>query len=171
MENDLNKNLAQFFRPIKKYPCLHPITNILELDDLLYLEKDPRPLLTKLILLTDKYHNLENIINEYIRQSPNKINKIGKTGWPALHYACERNCRTRIVKMLLENGANINFKSSYGSTAIYISLVGGYDKLLFKLLLEYDAHIDINIKYCVNVKTIDFLNKDINKIRLLNVAT
>ena len=62
-------------------------------------------------------------------------------GYSALTYATIQN-RVHIVKLLIENGANVNLKSFEGSTALHAAAMTGGNKHLISLLL--DAQADVN---------------------------
>ncbi|KAK7098620.1 uncharacterized protein [Littorina saxatilis] len=63
-----------------------------------------------------------------------------KTGHTALHWAC-RNGHFDVVRLLLENGANINAKNNFRCTPIYMS-IEGLQRRICHLLIEWgcDMH-------------------------------
>lgn len=134
--------------------------NIISPGDLLGLGKYIfRTLLLDLILLTNKYNNLNNVIESYCKSYPNEVNKVSCYGWSPLYFTIFYidNC-IEIVKILLDNGADINIIFNYSSC---LDIALGYNDLeLIKLLLNSE----VNVNFGVNYAQIDF---DHIKIRLM----
>lgn len=71
-----------------------------------------------------------------------------RNGLTPLHFAVQ-NSKVDIVNYLIENGANINAKTSNGQTPLHLSVAGGFYKSqnldktdVVKLLLEKGATIN-----------------------------
>lgn len=131
--------------------------NILDEEDLLLLETHnlkakysiivTSTKVTRLMLLINlisKYPTLINIIEQYVKKTEtslklNEINNYDSNEWSALDLCILKG--TKIIKILLDNGANINMQDSKGNTCLCIALL--YNLSMIQLILEYDA---INIK-------------------------
>jgi len=83
---------------------------------------------------------LEKVEN-YIKKEIN-INAKNKSKWTALAYACKYN-HIEIVKLLIDNGADVNIAVNTGSTPLHIALNGGNTEIA-EYLIENNA--DINVK-------------------------
>lgn len=72
-----------------------------------------------------------------------------------------------IIKILLEKGANVNFKRYDGATPLYIAVIGGYFETV-KLLLENGANVDLPAVERINYKSISItpLFKAVSKLQL-----
>ena len=80
-----------------------------------------------------------------IQQGADVNTNAENNGWKALSWASFKGC-TEIVKLLLENGADMEAKDNYGETALMLAARWGYVKAV-KVLLEYGADVDSKSKY------------------------
>lgn len=76
-------------------------------------------------------------ILKYIEDDDNNINAKDKNGITPLMYAVQSN-NTRVIQLLLSNGADVNIKNNDGDTALCIAYERDYFEA-FKLLLENRA--------------------------------
>ncbi|MGH8727052.1 MAG: ankyrin repeat domain-containing protein [Burkholderiales bacterium] len=67
--------------------------------------------------------------------------RVNQPGWNALIYAAGKG-ETRIVRRLLEAGANVNDVSPNGTSALMMAARGGYRETVL-MLLGNDADIDL----------------------------
>ncbi|XP_051172785.1 putative ankyrin repeat protein RF_0381 [Leptopilina boulardi] len=89
---------------------------------------------------------------EFLLKSQINIEARNKNGETALHLASHR--KANIVQLILDAGADINSKTrTMESTALHIAVKNGKENLV-KLLLEYDAIV--NLKNIVNATPLDF---------------
>lgn len=83
-----------------------------------------------------------------------------------LKYEMDPN-NTKIIKLLLENGADPNIQNKYGETSL-ITACHHYCYENMKLLLEYDADPNIRDNYNRNtLMTLDFFSNNNSKIEKL----
>lgn len=119
-----------------------------EIDKILYNKS--YTLLAHLVMLTNKYPELNNIIRNIA--TPEEINKIGIGDFTALHYACfyYEYSTIETLRILLENGANVNMRVYLSShkDALHALLFESNSFEPVKLLLEYGANV--NEKYYGN---------------------
>ena len=71
------------------------------------------------------------------------VNAVDYFEWTALINAADDGCYSRIVKVLLEFGADVNYKTEEGITALGRASVSGDSKSV-RLLLEHGA--DVNVR-------------------------
>ena len=124
-------------------------------------------LLMKQILLYKKYPD--------IKLDFSKINKKNKEGWSALHIACRNSntfSSTEIVKLLLENGADVNITTYERWPALMYACVNATkdsNNETIKLLLENKA--DVNIRNNDNrtalILTCIYPDSDYETVKLL----
>lgn len=106
-------------------------------------------LLHKLVLLTKKYPELNDVIKEYIAFYPEEINKVNELGWSALHLAARNSnikSSNETVRILLQNGAIIDAQLIAGHAALMLaSMYTNNDSNIetVKLLLDNDVTIDM----------------------------
>ena len=107
------------------------------------------------IVLACCYGDSEKIMNYIVNGgNPNMINE--RIGWPLIFHAID-NFQLEIITLLLENGANVNIKDSFGQTPIFLAVDTSVDCIVqgggelgderidcIQLLLENGA--DINIR-------------------------
>ena len=76
-------------------------------------------------------------------------------GWSALLFAC--NCRNNfeVIKYLVENGADVNIKSTSGNTPLY-RVFRNQDTELFKYLIDKGANIEHICKMCKDILIIRY---------------
>lgn len=159
--------------------------NILNQEDLLLLENHSLGInyiiynlglqnkVTKLMLLINflrKYRNtpLNNIIKEYVKKVPEEVNNFNEFKYSALIMCIKANNEKiyiETIKILLDNGANVNKQNFYGYTAYHFAL-SYYNTRTLKLLLEYDSNTagsysNVNYKNAIACKII-------HNIELLN---
>ncbi|BCS83611.1 putative ankyrin repeat protein [Cotonvirus japonicus] len=89
-----------------------------------------------------------DVVLEYISNNRGKIDSQNEFGWTALMIAC-RNCTiekdAKLIKLLLECGANVNIQNNDGKTALMLLVKYSENNLdVIKLLLDNGA--DVNIK-------------------------
>lgn len=140
------------------------LLNVLDQEDLLLLENHSlkttykiqgmrHKKVTKLMLLidlVDKYDSptMNNIIEQYVKKMPpylvlEEINSYTNNNFCALDICIARRTPSiKIIKILLNNYANINKQDSDGITSYYIACTF-FNQNIIQLILEYDA---INIK-------------------------
>ena len=106
-------------------------------------------LLQRLILSSNDF-SIKKYLTINIYKYKNEINYQNEKGWTALMMACVNSnnySNNEIVKLLLENGADLNLKDVYGNTALMLSCINSNTSSnieTVKLLLENGA--DINLK-------------------------
>lgn len=95
-----------------------------------------------------------------LQQNPNEINNVNKDGYSPLILACYRE-NNEVAKLLIEKGANINFKSGLGTPLMACSAKGNL--VMAKILIEKKADINSTdengmsaIMYCVMFKNYEF---------------
>lgn len=141
------------------------LLNILDQEDLLLFENHSlkttykiqdmvHKKVTKLMLLIDlveKYPTMNNVIEKYIKRMPphlvlEEINSYTNYNFCALDICIAKMTPSiKTIKILLDNGANINKQDSDGLTSWYIACTF-FNRNIIQLTLEYDA---------INIKTID----------------
>lgn len=111
--------------------------------------------LNKCVLLTKKYPAMNDYLEEYL-QTCNDINKQDKSGYSALHVACNNldlKCSYEIVEILIKAGINVNLRNYYGDTVLndllkYRVGLSGYCneniKNIIRMLIE--ANTDVNLQ-------------------------
>ncbi|KAK3602636.1 hypothetical protein CHS0354_034226 [Potamilus streckersoni] len=93
----------------------------------------------------NEYETLEKMI-VFFKEHPAFISsRESKTGNTALHWAC-RLGHFEIVRLLLENGANIDLKNNFKSTPISLAIEGLHRRLC-QYLIEWGCDV-----HCKNVK-------------------
>jgi len=99
-------------------------------------------LLMKHILMSLKQPNL--FLKVLADISKCDINSKTEDGFTALHIACA-NCKdTKIVKLLLDKGANVNLQSNCGNTPLmHMIECNNINGEIMKLLLEYNTNVNI----------------------------
>lgn len=107
------------------------------------------------IVLACCYGDLETMRNYLVNGgNPNMINE--KVGWPLIFHAID-NFQMEVIRLLLENGANVNIRDVFGQTPLFLAVDTSLDSIIqgggelgteridcIQLLLENGA--DINIK-------------------------
>ena len=110
---------------------------------------------SKLMFLIINVNNIPNghtILKNYISTNQDEINKKNAEGWTALHIAA-RNSNiygSEIVKLLLENNADVNLTDKIGFTALMLAAKYSNTESSLetvKLLLEKGANINLINKY------------------------
>lgn len=104
-------------------------------------------ILMHLVLLTHKYPSLCTTIRKYCKKYPEEINKVNAENWSALMIATRNICyksNIKVVKILLENGADPNISTRNTDTALTLSFVDINNKTckLVKLLLRSNISQD-----------------------------
>lgn len=100
--------------------------------------------ITKLMLLIDfslKYPQINNIIEQYVKEVSmlSEINKMCNCHWTALDVCIEEGIsHIKIIKVLLENGANVNQTDYDGYSSYYIAC-SNFNRSIMQLILEYDG--------------------------------
>jgi ankyrin repeat protein len=89
-----------------------------------------------------------------------------KNGWSALHYASEKGY-TKMVQILLENGANVDIRNYKGQTPLHIAAKKGNVEIV-KILLSYGADPEAKDNY--DKRPIDYSLEN-NKKSLLILLT
>lgn len=128
-----------------------------------------------LIRLACKYPELGIVISKYLKLYPEEINKVNDKGWTALHIAAI-NRENNIIRILTENGADINMQNNNGDTALMLALTCSRDVCLdkyetVKLLICSDINVKNNygmtalmcaIRYynCGTFKTVKLMLKN-----------
>ena len=69
--------------------------------------------------------NFDQVIQEMINLNKDILNLIDKHGRVPLHYACSDG-KFKIVKMMIENGAELNIQDNQGNTPLHYSLMFQY---------------------------------------------
>lgn len=81
------------------------------------------------------------VVDVFINKFPDMIHLQDTKGWTRLHKACADN-NTSLVKCLLNNGAEIDVATEYGSTPLHLALKrGSFD--VAEILLDSGAKVDI----------------------------
>lgn len=150
-QNELDNNLI---KECKKMNCINNFQNI------------------KLLVKNGANINTQD---KYIFEDKKGIRLLSTGQTTPLMFACMLKSE-KIVKFLLDEGADPNLKSSTGQTALIMATIRGRFKIV-KLLLEYGANF--NIKDNNNTRAIDiaanFLNihslRDINPYPSFNIPT
>lgn len=106
--------------------------------------------LYKCVTLVQKYPELIEYINEYIKTDPNIITHDNKTTYTSLHYAAllskEENY-VKVIKMLIGTGANLNKRDPEGFTPLhYVMYFLSTPNQLKALDLLIDAGADIKLR-------------------------
>lgn len=155
--------------------------NVLEQEDITILENNNPDTLynnspfrndkgvTRLMLLASfldkyskKFHEINSVIKEYIKEVPDEINITSKHGWNVINICiASKYSHIETIKILLNGSANVNHISGYKMTALHIAT--NYVKLnVAKLILEYDS---INIKNKQGTSAVDLLWIDAQQIK------
>lgn len=97
---------------------------------------DGNTYLGKLVIFSTRYPELVIDIEKYCKENPCEVNVENSKGWTPLFIAADRK-NYKVLRVLLENGANVNYVSTYGNV---MSITIGRKYLeINKLLLEYDC--------------------------------
>ena len=125
---------------------------ILKIEELKFLFDDSakEPVhLYECVMNTRTYPILNEYINLYLKQNPNKIDKKDKYGYTALMFAARTSkiySTEETVKILLENGANVNIQNNEGCTALILasrnSRIDSSEETV-RILLKHDANVNI----------------------------
>lgn len=105
-----------------------------------------------MVLHTIQYDDLHSIIENYIKNNKDELNKKNELGWTPLMLACRNyNIKTtfKCIKLLIELGADVNKKHKFGWTALMICC--RYSNVLklhsvIDLLLENGADVNYQKK-------------------------
>ena len=133
MKDIIFKNKKVDFDEMLKY--LQAYDYIEELDEI--LKSDNEYFVYKVWLEAAEEGNNE-LIKELIDVGMN-VN-IKNNEWTALMIACER-CHESVVRLLLENGANVNDKDNNEWTSLMVACVVGHENICH-LLLDYGANVN-----------------------------
>ena len=109
---------------------------------------------SKLMFLIINVNNISNghtILKDYVICNRDEINNKNAKGWTALHIAARNSniYSSETVRLLLENGANINLTDEYGLTALmlavrYSNKESSLDNV--RLLLEKGTNVNLATK-------------------------
>ena len=120
-------------------------------------------------VMNKNYDALSEIIKSI---SPDQINIINNThcrGWNIFHVACVYSSLD-IVKLLVENGADYNSKTSWRDVPLYLVIVNKKMDII-KYLLTLDnlniynkTDINFNINVYINYYGIDNFSRDVSKL-------
>ena len=92
-------------------------------------------------------------VERAIRAGAN-VNAANENGWTALHFAALYNDDPEVVKLLLENGANIDARDEYGDTPLMNAVISQFPRHIL-LLLNHGA--DPNVVNNAGETASDFL--------------
>ena len=115
-----------------------------------------------------------NTRDRYVFEDKKGVQLLSAGKTTPLMFACSLRS-IKVIKFLLENGANPNLKNSSGKTALMMSLMRGIFEII-KILLENGANPEIEDLGHANAIdiTIDFLNihslNDVNPYPSLNIS-
>lgn len=148
---------------------LNNIRNILEPEEKYKLDNyKVYTFLGYLVYFAKKYKELYSYIDTYCKKFPNEVNINNDRQWTPLLIAAYYD-QNEVAKILLENGANINFINKYHNTAIMFC---NDNFELMRILLDYDAAniptMYKSINYPSFKKHINVYQNLIEKITLLN---
>lgn len=120
-------------------------------------------ILMHLVLLTHEYPELCTTIRKYCKKYPEEVNKVNTENWSALMIATRNICyksNIKVVKILLENGADPNIRTRNRDTVLTLSIVDINNKTykLVELLLRSNISQDVK----------DFAILHINRIPVLD---
>ncbi len=102
------------------------------------LDSDGRTPLMHAVI--DRNHDLAVLLLKW-KANPN-IQEKGS--WTALHFAAQE-CETRMVRLLLENGAEVDAKDEYGNTPLWRAVFNSEGRgEVIRLLLSHGADKDIS---------------------------
>ena len=87
-------------------------------------------------------YNMIGIIEYFIRNDANFINKTDNLGRTSLHKAVRSN-KPQIVELTIKLGFNINAKCNHGFTPLHYAIRYG-SEIIVKILLENGANIETN---------------------------
>ena len=112
------------------------------------------------------YHKIDNCLDLIENEiNKNTINYQNEKGWTALMLACRsEKCPIVIIKLLIENGANLNIKTNMGFNAFMLAIIN-YKNIYFydiiKFLIKSGADINAqNYDGCTSLILIcDHYNK------------
>ncbi|EGC30229.1 hypothetical protein DICPUDRAFT_158053 [Dictyostelium purpureum] len=88
-------------------------------------------------IINSDYKKVEQLLDK----KSSLANSVDSSGYYPLHYAVRSDSNNNIVKLLLDNGADVNCKTQGGATPLHRSSFCGSLKNT-KLLLECNAKID-----------------------------
>lgn len=126
--------------------------------------------LHKLVLLTKKYPELNNVIRSV---NPEEINKVNENGWSALFLEILNNTALssmKTIKLLLELGADVNCRLKNGSPLFSEAMYCYNSTKIVKLLLKYGADINVrnNRGFTPLMRCVEYFNAfTIETIKLL----
>lgn len=124
------------------------------------------------ILIFACKYNLINIINKLLKYNIdiNYINKDKKIG---LHYACFYQNNYDIVKLLLENGADVNKQDNYCYTPLHYLIENRYNgtKLIIKLFDKFNANFYIKNYFGLTPYDLirEYMNNDFMELVTTNI--
>ena len=99
--------------------------------------------LQKSVLMTKNNDYINEMILDFIKESPEHINEKNNMGLTALNLAC--GCITfasnlKTIKILLENGADSNIPDNYGYTPLISAVIFGTDDKIYETVLLLMKH-------------------------------
>ena len=105
---------------------------------------------SKLMFLIINVNNIPNghyVLKNYVLSNQNEINNKNAEEWTALHIAAINSNRYGLgtVKLLLENGADVNLTEKYGRTALMFARLSNTDSNLETVRLLLDKGADVNL--------------------------
>lgn len=142
----------------KKYKiCFHCSSNVTRLMLLVnFLAKYPQ-----------KYSQISNIIEQYVKEVPGEINKMDDNDRTALGICIiQYPTNIKIIKIMLNNSANINQPDGNGLT-IYGVACYNFNIVLMRLILEYDG-INVKTYYGTYQDTMFYDNNQKEEIAKIN---
>ena len=129
---------------------------IIKIEELKYLfiEESAKEFghLHECVMKTREYPILNEYINLYLKQNPDKIDKKNKKGWSALMLASrysKTDSSEETVEILLKHGANINLRNNDDWTALMLasrnSRIDSSEETV-RILLEHGANVNLQNK-------------------------
>ena len=95
------------------------------------------------------------------------MNKINRSGYSALSYSLINGYPEEFVKSLFNQKTNLNQKTYYGNSPLFIALKLCYSNDMIKLLINKEIIINQKNKYRENL--FDFLFKKFSRKRILEI--
>lgn len=162
-----NESVINYYANLKNCPelLIKHLGNKINIDDIkLLFSNDPNieyqcsdkvksgefKHLHHVVMLTQKYENLVNYLEEYLETHPADV--VNEKGWTPLHLATRNygiNSRIETIRILLKAGANINAMTKTNLTPLMCAINNctdcneGID--VIKLLLDNGADVNMNI--------------------------
>lgn len=127
--------------------------------------------LQRCVLKTKEYPFLNEYIVEYLKVYPEKVDEIdenGETSTPLMLAVLFINSYSthKTIKILLKNGANVNYRTNSGLTIINLVIARFYGFGMEKtidLLIKYGADINVKDKYGGNTITGALSNTNVDE--------